>query len=64
MCKIGFLKKDRQEKFNTKRSWWVVAWRIVDADDHDIIQPWMKTKTEARRICKDLHINLIESKPQ
>ncbi len=58
--RTGYLKKDRQERYNSKRGWFVNAWRIVDATGKDMIQPWSSTKTEARDICKKLDIALIE----
>ncbi len=58
--KTGYLKKDRQERFNTKRGWFVTAWRIVNAEGRDMIQPWMNTKGEARAIAKQQGIDLIE----
>ena len=58
--KTGYLKKDRQERFNSKRGWFVNAWRIVDAKGTDMIQPWMNTKGEARKIAKQQGITLIE----
>ena len=33
--KTGYLKKDRMERFNTKRGWFVDAWRIVDENGVD-----------------------------
>lgn len=61
--RVGYLKKDMQERFNTQRGWFVNAWRVVDAAGIDIIQPWMSTKTEARELCRELNIQLIECKP-
>jgi hypothetical protein len=58
--KTGYLKKDRQERFNLKRAWYVNAWRIVDDKGNDMVQPWADTKTEARRTAKALNIQLIE----
>ena len=58
--RVGYLKKDRQERFNLKRAWFVSAWRVVDAQGVDLFQPWCSTKTEARRLCKELGIELIE----
>jgi len=60
VTRTGYLKKDRQERFNLKRGWFVNAWRIVDAQGHDMVQPWANTKTETRRIAKALGIELIE----
>lgn len=55
----GYLKRDRREKFNLKRSWYVVAWRIVDKSGEDLIQPWLSTKGEAREVAKSTGITLI-----
>ncbi|ENQ7722857.1 hypothetical protein ACEQOO_004865 [Pseudomonas aeruginosa] len=56
--KIGYLKKDRQERFNLKRGWFVNAWRIVDEQGRDLVQPWPNTKSEARRVARLLNIQL------
>ena len=37
--KTGYLKKDRMERYNMKRGWFVVAWRIVDENGVDMVQP-------------------------
>lgn len=59
--RVGYLKKDRQERFNLKRAWFVNAWRIVDKDGCDMVQPWMSTKSEARDVAKKIGIRLVES---
>ena len=59
MAKIGYLKKDRQERFNAKHCWFVVAWRVVDESGNDLFQPWPKSKSEARKIAKALDINIV-----
>ena len=58
--RTGYLKKDMQERFNLKRAWFVNAWRIVDADGNDMVQPWARTKKEARHVAKHLGIHLVE----
>ncbi|HCF2978639.1 hypothetical protein ISF09_05755 [Pseudomonas aeruginosa] len=58
--KVGYLKKDRQERFNLKRGWFVNAWRIVDEQGRDLVQPWPNTKSEARRVARLLNIQLTE----
>ena len=58
--RTGYLKKDTQERFNLKRGWLVNAYRIVDGQGKDLVQPWMNSKKEAREIAKELQINLIE----
>lgn len=55
----GYLLKDLQERFNLKRAWFVNAWRIVDEDRKDLVQPWMNSKAEAQRVAEQAGINLI-----
>ena len=57
--KTGYLKKDRMERYNLKRGWFVNTWRIVDEQGVDLVQPWPTTKSEARRIAVQLDIELI-----
>lgn len=59
MTRPGYLKKDRMERCNLKRAWFVNAWRIVDAQGVDMVQPWPNKKSEARRIAVQLGIELI-----
>lgn len=63
--RIGYLKEAQQERYNLKRGWFVRAYRIVDEDGDDIIQPWSNTKKEARETAKALGIKLInwDAKP-
>lgn len=56
--KTGYLKQDRMECFNVKRGWFVVAWRIVDENGKDMVQPWSNDKSEARETAKRLGIEL------
>jgi hypothetical protein len=44
--RVGYIKLDRQEKFNLKRAWFVQAWRIVDEKGNDLVQPRFKTKRD------------------
>lgn len=60
--RTGYLKKDRQERYNMKRGWFVNAWRIVDNCGHDMVLPWMNTKKEAVGVAKKLGITLIIEK--
>lgn len=55
----GYLLKDIQERFNLRRAWFVNAWRIVDEDRKDLVQPWMNSKAEAQRVAEQAGINLI-----
>lgn len=56
--KTGYLKKDCMERYNMKRAWFVVAWRIVDENGVDMVQPWPNKKPEARRLAVRLGIEL------
>jgi len=56
--KTGYLKKDHMERFNLKRGWFVAAWRIVDENGVDLVQPWPNTKSEACRLAVQLGIEL------
>lgn len=58
---IAFLKKDRMERFNVKRGWFVNGWRLMNAKGSDLIQPWSRTKTEARDIAKSQAFYLVEA---
>ena len=58
--KVAYLRKDHMERFNTLRAWVVNAWRLVDANGRDIIQPWSHTRTEARKTASANSIFLIE----
>ena len=59
--KTGYLKKDKEERFNMKRAWFVNAWRIVDKDGRDLVQPWSRTKKGALDLAKILDIEIKES---
>lgn len=61
--RTGYLKKDRMERYNSKRGWFVVAWRIVDENGGDLVQPWPNTKSEARRIAAQVGIELVGELP-
>jgi len=55
----GYLKRDQDEMRKAKRIYWRSCWRIVDAEGHDLIQPWPWTKGEARETAKALGIKLL-----
>jgi len=59
----GWYVKDRQERFNAKRSWLVNAWRIVDSNGIDMIQPGCNTKSEATVVAKQLGIKMQGIQP-
>lgn len=58
--RVGWLKKGRQERISIKRTWFVNAYRIVDAEGVDMVQPWSSTKTDARQVARQMKITLIE----
>lgn len=61
--KSGYLRKDRHERYNLKRAWFVNSWRIVDESGEDIIQPWSRTKGEARDVAKKCGIVILGDWP-
>ena len=60
LMRVGFLKRDQDERRTFKRIWWGPAWRVVDVAGKDLFQPWCRTKGEARRTCEFLNIQLWE----
>jgi hypothetical protein len=56
---VGYLKQDRQEKFDHKRGWFETAWRLVSEAGADLIQPWSDTKAEARKTADTVGICLV-----
>ena len=59
MTRQGYLKKDRMERYNSKRGWFVNAWRIVDAQGNDLVKPWQNKKSEDSRMDAAIGIELI-----
>ena len=66
--RVGYLKKDLMEKLNIvwkykarprNCSYMVRAVRLVDADGDDWVQPWPRTKGEARELAKLLNIKIV-----
>lgn len=56
----GYIRTDIMERFNLKRGWFVTAYRIVDADDNDLVQPWMTSRRDAVETATELGIELHE----
>jgi hypothetical protein len=56
-----YLRKDRQERYTLKHSWYVNAWRIVEDGnrDRDRVQPWTTSKREARDLCAKLNYTIV-----
>ncbi len=50
--KTVFLKKDYEEVFTVKRAWKRIAWRLVDAQGVDLVQPWFRKKSDLRAFAK------------
>ena len=44
----------QMERVTLERGWFITAWRVVDTRDKDILQPWFKTESEAKRVAKEL----------
>jgi len=65
MARIGYLKRDQQEKGNGKPGYSMrAAWRVVDPKGRDMFQPWADTRKEAKEIARELGIDLQpEPKP-
>jgi hypothetical protein len=57
--KIGYIKKDQQEKYTLKRGWFVNAWRVVDSNGKDYFQPWCSTRREALTTARELEITIV-----
>jgi hypothetical protein len=57
--KVGYFKRDRMERFNTKRGWFVTAWRIVTEAGSDLVQPWDMRKSEAKETANELGIFIV-----
>ena len=57
----AILKKDQEERFNMKRAWFVNAYRLIGVTSHmDLVQPWFRTKADAREYAKHAGITIIK----
>jgi len=57
--KVAILKRDYYvERYNRKQCWFVTAWRLVDESGEDLVQPWMKSKEEAKKLAAALNYHL------
>lgn len=56
---VGWLKPRHFEVAGANYHW-VHGWCIAHEDGTDMIQPYCRTKTEARQLARDLNITLIE----
>lgn len=59
--RVGWLKPDHHEDSGASKHYQLNAWRILDLDNQDLLQPWANSKNAARIFCRDHHITLIES---
>lgn len=59
MTKIAYIKRDRMERFNLKRGWFVDAWRLVSRTGEDLVQPWFETKTDAKAYARSAGIDVV-----
>ena len=57
---VVYLKEDHKERFNSKRGWFVKAYRLVDENGEDRVQPWCDSKNEARKLARELGYILHE----
>lgn len=57
--KTAFLVKTCMERFNLKRGRYVNAWRLVDAEGNDLVQPWMNKRKEAIDLANNLGYRLV-----
>jgi hypothetical protein len=49
-----YLLRDQMEKRNTQSVAFVIAWRVVDKDRVDVLQPWFETRREAHEAIEAL----------
>jgi hypothetical protein len=57
--RVGYLRKTQQEQLGLKRPYWTTAYRIVDREGNDIVQPWLATKGEAIALAKSMNLTLV-----
>ncbi len=48
------------EPATLKRAWFVTASRIVNANDEDMVLPWMTTRREAIDVAREVGITLVK----
>lgn len=57
--KVGYLRKDMQEKRRSAKASWVTAWRLVDKEGTDIVQPWSSSRAEALELARLLRVIVL-----
>lgn len=60
--RLAHLVKDRVQRYSGNRTWYVNAWRLVDHRGADVLQPWARTKAEARDMARELQVYLLETR--
>lgn len=56
-----YMIRDRQERINSRgQGWFVNAYRVVDENNRDLVQPWFNTKGEAKKYAKTKGYHLID----
>jgi len=58
--RTAYLKRGGLEKLTKGRASVRRVWIVVDEDNKDVFQPWFDKKAEARQLCKENCIRLIE----
>ncbi len=57
-AKLGRIVTAPMERVTLKRAWFVTAYRIVNANDEDMVLPWMTTRQEAIDVAREVGITL------
>ncbi len=57
--RAGYIKRDHMEQLQTQRCSFVTAWRIVDKNGQDLVQPWFLSKKEATDTARSLAIEIV-----
>jgi hypothetical protein len=53
-AKKVYLLRDQMEKLNTQSVSFVIAWRVVDKDRVEVLQPWFETRRGAHEAIEAL----------
>ena len=49
----------RMERVTLKSGWFVTRWRVIDMQDNDLLQPWFKCNSEAKRIAIQMGYTIV-----
>lgn len=58
--RIGYIKIDYEEVLTSKNAYFRNAYRIVNENGEDIIQPWFSSISDLKKCAKHLNIKLIK----